>query len=56
MLDCIDQDDDNDECLDEDDLYPLNPYECLDTDGDGFGDNADWDAHPNIITPFRLAR
>jgi len=51
--DCIDEDDDNDGCLDQDDLYPLNSYECLDTDGDGFGDNADWDAdndgvHDNI--------
>ena len=51
--DCIDEDDDNDGCLDQDDRYPLNSYECLDTDGDGFGDNADWDAdndgvHDNI--------
>lgn len=51
--DCIDEDDDNDGCLDQDDRYPLNSFECLDTDGDGFGDNADWDAdndgvHDNI--------
>ena len=31
--DCIDTDDDNDGCLDQEDLFPLNERECIDTDG-----------------------
>jgi gliding motility-associated-like protein len=42
--DCIDTDDDNDGCLDQEDLFPFNERECIDTDGDGIGDNADMDA------------
>ena len=42
--DCIDQDDDNDGCIDEEDLFPLNERECLDSDGDGIPDNLDFDA------------
>ena len=42
--DCIDTDDDNDDCLDQEDLFPFNERECIDTDGDGIGDNADMDA------------
>jgi gliding motility-associated-like protein len=42
--DCVDTDDDNDGCLDQEDLFPLNERECIDTDGDGIGDNADMDA------------
>jgi len=41
--DCIDQDDDNDSYLDNEDLFPLDPYEWADTDGDYTGDNADTD-------------
>ena len=42
--DCIDTDDDNDGCLDQEDLFPLNERECIDSDGDGIGDNTDMDA------------
>ena len=34
---------DADGCLDVDDVFPENPLECLDTDGDGIGDQADSD-------------
>lgn len=37
------EDDDGDECPNEDDAFPQDPYECLDTDGDGIGDEADHD-------------
>ena len=39
-----DPDDDNDGCLDAEDVFPLNRAECRDSDGDGLGDNADEDA------------
>ncbi len=38
-----DDDDDNDGYLDVNDAFPLDPYEWLDTDGDGIGNNADLD-------------
>jgi predicted CXXCH cytochrome family protein len=41
--DPIDDDDDDDEVLDEDDAFPYDPLEWLDTDSDGIGDNADTD-------------
>ncbi|MDC3238682.1 gliding motility-associated C-terminal domain-containing protein, partial [Flavobacteriaceae bacterium] len=51
--DCVDTDDDNDGCLDQEDLFPLNERECIDTDGDGIGDNADMDAdNDGIIDPL----
>ena len=34
---------DADECMDEDDKFPTNALECLDTDEDGIGNNADSD-------------
>ena len=34
---------DNDGCMDEEDVFPANSLECLDTDGDGIGNNADAD-------------
>ena len=34
---------DNDKCMDGDDAFWDNPLECLDTDGDGIGNNADAD-------------
>jgi gliding motility-associated-like protein len=40
---CTDLDDDNDGCLDNEDTFPLDYYECLDSDNDGIGDNADND-------------
>jgi hypothetical protein len=36
-------DTDGDGCLDGQDNFPLDPDECLDSDGDGIGDNADPD-------------
>ncbi|OGJ52373.1 hypothetical protein A2335_03575 [Candidatus Peregrinibacteria bacterium RIFOXYB2_FULL_32_7] len=39
-----DVDDDNDGCIDSEDLFPLDKKECLDSDGDSIGDNADEDA------------
>ena len=41
--DCIDSDDDNDGFLDENDAFPLDATEWLDTDQDGIGNNADMD-------------
>ncbi len=38
-----DTDDDNDEVLDVDDVFPLDSSESVDTDGDGIGNNADDD-------------
>jgi len=40
---CIDSDDDNDGFLDENDAFPLDATEWLDTDADGTGNNADTD-------------
>jgi len=39
-----DDDDDDDGYLDGNDVFPLDPFEWKDTDGDGYGDNADEDA------------
>ncbi len=41
--DPLNPDSDNDGCLDGADDFPLNPQECIDTDGDGIGDNQDND-------------
>jgi ELWxxDGT repeat protein len=41
IMDLFDPDDDNDGVNDEDDAFPLDPTETVDTDGDGVGDNAD---------------
>ncbi len=41
--DLQDQDDDNDGYLDIDDVFPMNPSEHSDLDGDGIGDNTDTD-------------
>ena len=39
----LDPDDDGDGVADEDDAFPLDNAEWLDTDGDGLGDNSDQD-------------
>jgi predicted CXXCH cytochrome family protein len=56
--DSTDPDDDNDGVLDEDDAFPRDINEWLDTDGDGVGDNADLDddgdGHPDIEDTFPL--
>lgn len=36
-------DTDNDGCWDGQDDFPVDPHECIDTDGDGIGDNSDSD-------------
>jgi len=41
--DVTDPDDDNDEVLDVNDAFPLDPTEFIDTDNDGIGNNADPD-------------
>ena len=43
LADEEDTDDDNDYYLDEEDAFPLDPDEWLDTDEDGIGNNADTD-------------
>ena len=50
--DCIDLDDDNDGCPDEEDILPLNEKECLDTDGDGIPDGLDFDADNDGVLDF----
>ena len=42
IIDCKDDDMDNDGRLNEVDAFPKNPLEWIDTDGDGVGDNGDW--------------
>jgi hypothetical protein len=46
--DCVDADDDNDGVRDGDDVFPFDPRESRDRDGDGIGDNADDHAAPDI--------
>ena len=41
---------DADGCLDEVDAFTDNPLECLDTDGDGIGNNADADDDNDLVT------
>ena len=41
--DILDVDDDNDFVLDDNDAFPMDPSETVDTDGDGIGDNSDMD-------------
>jgi hypothetical protein len=41
---------DNDKCMDGDDAFWDNPLECLDTDGDGIGNNADADDDNDLVT------
>jgi hypothetical protein len=43
ISDAIDTDDDNDEIIDTEDVFPLDATESIDTDGDGTGNNADSD-------------
>ena len=43
IIDIIDTDDDNDGVLDEEDAFPFDTTESVDTDGDGIGNNADTD-------------
>jgi len=45
----IDADDDNDGCPNIIDVFPLDPNECSDYDGDGLGDNADLDNDNDTI-------
>lgn len=52
----VDPDDDNDGVSDDDDAFPLNPYESNDFDNDGIGDNCDCDTDgdgmPDMSDPF----
>ncbi len=41
IVNCIDDDIDGDGVLNENDAFPENQYESVDSDGDGIGDNAD---------------
>ncbi|MCI4643145.1 MAG: YDG domain-containing protein, partial [Flavobacteriaceae bacterium] len=43
ITDCFDPDIDGDGCLNEQDAFPLDPTECVDTDSDGQGNNKDLD-------------
>jgi Leucine-rich repeat (LRR) protein len=51
--DACDNDDDNDGVADIDDLFPLDPHEYADTDGDGIGDNGDPSYNPSEL-PRRM--
>jgi len=44
LPDCIDDNDDNDYCLDVDDDFPLNEALCVDTDGDGIDNQYEFDS------------
>lgn len=50
--DMFDQDDDNDLTKDEEDLYPFDPTQIADTDGDGWSDNKDFDADNDGVPNF----
>ncbi|MDP6869296.1 MAG: hypothetical protein QGI21_00790 [Candidatus Poseidoniaceae archaeon] len=41
---------DNDGCMDEEDEFKDNSLECIDTDGDGIGNNADADDDNDLVT------
>lgn len=43
ITDCFDPDIDGDGCLNEQDAFPFEPAECVDTDADGIGINSDLD-------------
>ena len=43
VTDCFDPDIDGDGCFNEQDAFPLDPTECVDTDSDGQGNNKDLD-------------
>jgi gliding motility-associated-like protein len=53
--DCIDADDDNDGCLDEEDLWPYNENACTDSDGDGIADYYDYDSDNDGVPDDRDA-
>ena len=46
----LDDDLDNDGCLNVDDAFPEDPQECLDSDNDGIGNNADLDDDNDGVT------
>ena len=51
----MDEDDDNDDCLDVDDDYPFDPAYCKDSDGDGIDDEFDFDSDNDGIPDHRDA-
>ena len=55
IADCIDPDDDNDGCLDEEDPWPYNENACADSDGDGIADYYDSDKDNDGISDERDA-
>jgi hypothetical protein len=48
------QDSDNDGVPDDQDAFPSNPAETIDTDGDGIGNNADTDDDNSATTPTQM--
>ena len=50
IADCVDPDDDNDGCLDEEDLWPYDENACADADGDGIADYYDYDSDNDDFT------
>ena len=50
LVNCIDPDDDNDGFLDENDVFPYNHSEWIDTDSDGIGNNEDTDDDNDCFT------
>ena len=53
IADCVDPDDDNDGCLDEEDPWPYNENACADSDGDGIADYYDSDKDNDGISDER---
>ena len=53
--DCVDTDDDNDDCPDIEDDFPLDSNYCKDTDGDGIDDSFDFDSDNDGVPDDRDA-
>ena len=55
LPDCVDEDDDNDNCPDIEDDFPLDSNYCKDTDGDGIDDSFDFDSDNDGVPDYRDA-
>ena len=51
--DCLDQDDDNDQCLDTEDDFPLDSRLCMDCDNDGIDNRYEFDSDNDGIGDYQ---